>query len=229
MFFDLPNYHQGSLEGVDGQDDNALLDKDSHVQAHPQLHLPHPSTGTDAPCPSSVDKGSPGEQSESLKQGVEGSEEQSVKRPRIGSVLPAREDSFTTLHSHFLSLQLNERLQFLFWLFEGALASCTHECNESVQSAVHTDSREAPEHGHSKGTQGHGAKLLRWSPEDDARLLNMTEERRSWPEIEKCFPERTYSAIRQRQSTLRKKSTLQKQSTLREQRNKAKLRPIVLI
>ncbi|KMU81582.1 hypothetical protein CIHG_05381 [Coccidioides immitis H538.4] len=163
MFFDLLNYHQGSLEGVDSWDDNAQLDKDSHIQAHPQLYLPHPSAGTDAPCPSSVDEGSPGEQSESLKQGVEGSEEQNVKQPQIASVLPAREDSFTTLCSHFLSLQLDERLQFLSWLFEGALTSCTHECNESVQSAVHMDSHQAAkqtQHGHSKRMQGHGAKSL---------------------------------------------------------------------
>ncbi|ODH12611.1 hypothetical protein ACO22_08092 [Paracoccidioides brasiliensis] len=30
------------------------------------------------------------------------------------------------------------------------------------------------------------------------------EERRPWPEIERCFPERTESALRQRASTLRK-------------------------
>ncbi|OJD20150.1 hypothetical protein ACJ73_08518 [Blastomyces percursus] len=140
--------------------------------------------------------------------------------------LPAKIDSFTALRSHLLSLQLNERLQLLSWLFEGALASCTHEFNESVQSAVHTDSREVTEqirHGHSKRRQGYGAKPLQWSPEDDARLLNMTEERCSWPEIKKSFPQRTYSALRQRQSTLRKQSTPQ------EQRNKTRLRPVVLI
>lgn len=49
MFFDLPSYHQDSLEGFDGRDDNAQSDKDSHLSA-----------GTDAPCPSSVDEGSPG-------------------------------------------------------------------------------------------------------------------------------------------------------------------------
>ncbi|KAM5464663.1 hypothetical protein MferCBS49748_005390 [Microsporum ferrugineum] len=189
------------------ENENAQKDRHPHIQACPQLHPSHLSTETDTPCSSGVGEGSSSKQSESLKRGAEGLEEQTTKRPRIASTLPTH--SFITVRSHFLSLQLDERLQFLSWLFEGALASCTPEFNEDVQSAACLDYHGEigpTRHGPSKGKKGHGGKQLwRWSAEDDARLLSMIEDRQSWPEIEKCFPGRTESALRQRQSTLRKR------------------------
>nr|KMM66937.1 hypothetical protein CPAG_03273 [Coccidioides posadasii RMSCC 3488] len=113
-----------------------------------------------------------------------------------------------TVRSHFLSLQLDERLQFLSWLFEGALASCTTEFNEGAKSAACLDDHGEigpTRHGHSKRRKGHGGKLSQWSPEDGARLLSMIEDRQPWPEIARCFLERTESALRQRLFTLRKR------------------------
>ncbi|KKZ62500.1 hypothetical protein EMCG_03095 [[Emmonsia] crescens] len=92
-------------------------------------------------------------------------------------------------------------------MFENALASCTPDSDESMQSAIRSDSREEVEqtrHGNSKRRKGHRDKLWRWSPEDDACLLSMTEDHRPWPEIEGCFLESTESALRQRRSTLRR-------------------------
>ncbi|OJD27051.1 hypothetical protein ACJ73_01557 [Blastomyces percursus] len=153
----------------------------------------------------SVDEGSSSEQSKGFKRGAERLEEQTMKQPQIASVLPTGKGSFTSVRSHFLSLQLDERLQFLSWLFEGALASCTPDFNESVQSVIHSDScREIEPTRHNRKRKGHGDKPWRWSPKDDAQLLGMTEDRRPWIEIERYFPERTESALRQRQSTLRK-------------------------
>ncbi|KJF59957.1 uncharacterized protein CIMG_11012 [Coccidioides immitis RS] len=105
--------------------------------------------------------------------------------------------------------QIVKESQFLSWLFEGALASCTPEFNEGVQSAACLDYQGEigpTQHGPSKGKKGNrGKQLWQWSPEDDAQLLSMIEDRQSWPEIEKCFPGRMESALRQRQSTLRKR------------------------
>ncbi|EGE83195.1 hypothetical protein RJZ56_008199 [Blastomyces dermatitidis] len=81
------------------------------------------------------------------------------------------------------------------------------DSDESMQPAICSDSHEEVEQtriGNSKRRKGHRDKLWRWSPEDDARLLSMTENHRPWPEIEGCFPERTESALRQRQSVLRR-------------------------
>ncbi|KAL4865554.1 hypothetical protein BDV12DRAFT_188135 [Aspergillus spectabilis] len=49
---------------------------------------------------------------------------QAHKWLRVPSTLPSREDSFTDFCSHIVSLPLDERLQFLSWLFEGALPRC---------------------------------------------------------------------------------------------------------
>ncbi|KMU77099.1 hypothetical protein CISG_06137 [Coccidioides immitis RMSCC 3703] len=134
-------------------------------------------------------------------------EEQITKQSQISSTLPTH--SFITVCSHFLSLQLNKHLQFLSWLFEDALASCTPEFNKGVQSAACLDYQGEigpTQHGPSKGKKGNrGKQLWQWSPEDDAQLLSMIEDCQSWPEIEKCFPGRMESALRQRQSTLRKR------------------------
>ncbi|KKZ60151.1 hypothetical protein EMCG_05073 [[Emmonsia] crescens] len=206
MFCSAPDHHQGCMEGFDGWNEHAQKDKHPHIQACPQLHPSHLSTETDAPCSSGAAEGSSSKQSKSLKRGAEGLGERTMKQPRIASTLPTL--SFTTVRSHFLSLQLDDRLQFLSWLFEGALASCTPEFNEGVQSAACFDYHGEigpTRHGHSKRRKGQGGKLRRWSPEDDARLLSMIEDRQSWPEIERCFPGRTEYALRQRQSTLRKR------------------------
>ncbi|EFW16402.1 hypothetical protein D8B26_005740 [Coccidioides posadasii str. Silveira] len=201
-FCRAPDYHQGCMEEFDGWNENAPKDKHPHIQACPQLHPSHLSTETDAPCSSGVGEGSSSKQSRSFKRGAEGLEEQTTKQP----TLPTH--SFITVRSHFLSLQLDERLQFLSWLFEGALASCTTEFNEGAKSAACLDDHGEigpTRHGHSKRRKGHGGKLSQWSPEDDARLLSMIEDRRPWPEIARCFLERTESALRQRLFTLRKR------------------------
>ncbi|OJD22994.1 hypothetical protein ACJ73_05651 [Blastomyces percursus] len=170
MFCGAPDHHQGCMEGFDGWNENAQKDKHPHIQACPQLHPSHLSTETDTPCSSGVGEGSSSKQSESLKRGAEGLEEQTTKQPRIASTLPT--------HSFITS------------------AACLDYHGEIGPTR----------HGPSKGKKGDRCKQLwRWSPEDDARLLSMIEDRQSWPEIERCFPGRTESALRQRQSTLRKR------------------------
>ncbi|KGQ01886.1 hypothetical protein PAAG_11276 [Paracoccidioides lutzii Pb01] len=82
--------------------------------------------------------------------------------------------SSTVLCSQFLSLRLDERLQFLSWLFEGALASCMPD----LAPAIWGD-----ENVRSAGRLG-------------PHKFRKTQQR--------CFPERTESVLRQRVSTLRK-------------------------
>ncbi|ODH50529.1 hypothetical protein GX48_03347 [Paracoccidioides brasiliensis] len=206
MFCDAPYYHQGSEERFSSWNGNAQMEDGLHIQDHQQLYPSQHRTEADVPCSSGVDEDSGGEPFKSLKRGAQELEERAMKRPRLASASLAGEDSFTALRSHFLSLRLDERLQFLSWLFEGALASCTPDSNKSMRPAI-SDSRKEIEqtwHDHSKRRKAHGDKMWRWSPEDDARLLSMTQDRRPWPEIERCFLERTESALRQRQSTLRR-------------------------
>ncbi|KAL6229070.1 hypothetical protein BDW75DRAFT_235477 [Aspergillus navahoensis] len=65
--------------------------------------------------------------SKSSKQKAHQSEGQARKRYQVHSAVPSREGSFTTLQSHFVSLPLNNQLQFLSWLYKGALTHCTSD------------------------------------------------------------------------------------------------------
>ncbi|OJD17935.1 hypothetical protein ACJ73_08759 [Blastomyces percursus] len=213
MSCDTPNHHQGFRERPDGWNRNPHTDDDTHVLDHRQIHPARCGTDVDVPCSySTSDDFLSDEQSRRRKRGRQQPEQPAAKRLRVSSV-SSMEDSSTALRSRFLSLQLDERLQFLSWLFECALASCMPDSapaiwggDESVRpasrSALHKVGKTQRER--SEGRKGHRDRLWRWLPEDDARLLSMMEERRPWSEIERCFPERTESALRQRMSTLRK-------------------------
>ncbi|OJD21880.1 hypothetical protein ACJ73_06780 [Blastomyces percursus] len=209
---DPPNHHQGSGERPDSWNRNSQTDDDTYFLGHRQIHPARCGTDVDVPCSYSTSDDFPSdEQSRRRKRGPQQPEEPAAKRLHVASVSPV-EGSSTALRSHFLSLQLDERLQFLSWLFEGALASCIPDSapaiwgDENVRPAGRSAPRKVGEtrRERGEGRKGHRDKLWRWFPEDDARLLGMMEERRPWPEIETCFPERTESALRQRVSTLRK-------------------------
>ncbi|KAL2366234.1 hypothetical protein RJZ56_000882 [Blastomyces dermatitidis] len=212
MSCDPPNHHHGSGERPDSWNRNFQTDDDTHVLGHRQIHPARCGTDVDVPCSySTSDDFLSGEQSRRPKRGPQQPEEPAAKRLHVASV-SSMEGSSTALRSHFLSLQLDERLQFLSWLFEGALASCMPDSapaiwgDESVRPAGRSAPRKVGEtrRERGEGRKGHRDKLWRWLPEDDARLLGLMEKRRPWPEIETCFPERTESALRQRVSTLRK-------------------------
>lgn len=113
--------------------------------------------------------------SRSLKRKTHQSEGQARKRHRIRFKLPSREDSFTTLQSHFVSLPLNDRLQFLSWLFEGALSHCTSDSSPSTacedgeariadRSSLQPEIEQSP--GVWKGVQGSSRKGMPWSAEE---------------------------------------------------------------
>lgn len=86
--------------------------------------------------------------------GTENSEGQPSKWPRITTVSQPTENSFMTICSHFLSLQTDERLQFLSWLFEGALPRCTSDPECAMSDPPKTcdigggNVRRSPRHYH---------------------------------------------------------------------------------
>ncbi|KGY15788.1 hypothetical protein PABG_11023 [Paracoccidioides brasiliensis Pb03] len=97
-------------------------------------------------------------------------------------------------------------------LFEDALASCMPDSAPAIWgdnnvwpvscSASHKVGETQRERG--EGRKGCRDKLWQWLLKDDTQLMGMMEERRPWLEIERCFPERMESALRQRVSTLQK-------------------------
>nr|KMM71332.1 hypothetical protein CPAG_07639 [Coccidioides posadasii RMSCC 3488] len=105
MLWDTPNSHQIREERLA---DNTLAEGNPHIHDSPPLLPSHPSAKTNAPCSSCVDEGSLSKQVKSLKQEVKELKEQTLKWPCIASASSTREGSCTTLHSHFLSLWLNQ-------------------------------------------------------------------------------------------------------------------------
>ncbi|KMP02875.1 hypothetical protein CIRG_02567 [Coccidioides immitis RMSCC 2394] len=86
--------------------------------ANPKATYPYP-----VPCSYSTNNNFlSNEQSRRRKRGPQ-QPEPPAKQLHVASA-SSMKDSSTALHSHFLLLQLNKHLQFLSWLFEGALASC---------------------------------------------------------------------------------------------------------
>jgi hypothetical protein len=111
--------------------------------------------------------------------------------------MPSSEDSFTALRSHFLSLCLNDRLQFLSWLFEGALPRCNSEslltargdaqatirCSRPLQGVVQDP-------GTSRDARGSSRKCMPWSTEEVDLLLKLRkDEGWPWTHVARLFSE----------------------------------------
>ncbi|KAL2782958.1 hypothetical protein BJX66DRAFT_345378 [Aspergillus keveii] len=147
--------------------------------------------------------------SRSSKRKTHQSEGQVRKRHRVRFKLPSRDDSFTSLQSHFMSLPLNDRLQFLSWLFEGALSHCTAESSSPTaceDGDARVTSRSSPQSEIEqsldvwKGVQGSSRKGMPWSAEEKDLLVKLRkDEGRSWSDVttvfSKQYPGRSQGAI----------------------------------
>ncbi|KAL2801562.1 hypothetical protein BJX63DRAFT_198520 [Aspergillus granulosus] len=132
----------------------------------------------------------------SSKQKTQQSDGRVRKRPRVHSTKPPREDSFTALRSHFESLPPDDRLQFLSWLFEGALQRCISEPSLAArkEGEVQATGRSSYRHkirrnpGARRSIQGTSRKGMPWSTEEKALLLRLRkEEKRPWAEVTRVF------------------------------------------
>ncbi|KAL4861184.1 hypothetical protein BDV12DRAFT_180633 [Aspergillus spectabilis] len=116
-------HSRDSSERASGQNDSPPPTDHPHISDSQQLR---PSSQQDTGPDASYSNGSRGNYHVSgkptgTKRKTQQSDEGARKRYRAPSTLPSKEDSFTALRSHFVSLPLDERLQFLSWLVEGAL------------------------------------------------------------------------------------------------------------
>jgi hypothetical protein len=122
--------------------------------------------------------------------------------------LPPREDPFTALQSHFMSLPLDDRLQFLSWLFEGALSRCMSDtlqmaCEEGEARAtgrLSTRPEMEPSPVVCRRVQGGSRKGMPWSAEEAGLLVKLRkDEGRTWSEVARVFskeyPGRSQGAI----------------------------------
>ncbi|KAJ5267204.1 hypothetical protein N7478_010012 [Penicillium angulare] len=130
--------------------------------------------------------------------------------------------SFSTLRDQFSSLPVEERLQFLSWLFEGALSQCFHLPSdpksasvsksierEEVTTSLADQSSVGDENAHGKPTCS-SRKGLRWSLEEKRLLVQLREEESlPWSEVVarflQRFPGRSEGSIQVYWSTTMKK------------------------
>lgn len=109
--------------------------------------------------------------------------------------------SFSTARAQFSALPVEDRLQFLSWLFEGALSQCLQMPSGTNDASASTcvsgqDEVSTPRSEHTTTSAGMaGAKRacssrkgLKWSAEEDRLLVKLrVEEKLAWPEVTKRF------------------------------------------
>ncbi|RAL07842.1 uncharacterized protein BO97DRAFT_438042 [Aspergillus homomorphus CBS 101889] len=93
--------------------------------------------------------------------------------------------SFPALRTHFLSVSTNERLEFLSWLFDGALPRCLVDLDPKMLKDQ--DQMPACDMDHLSNFHRHcGAsrKGKPWSSEEESLLLKLRRyEKRPWSEV----------------------------------------------
>jgi hypothetical protein len=109
--------------------------------------------------------------------------------------------SFPTLRAQFSAISVEERLQFLSWLFEGALSHCLHppprRAKVPISRSQHAgESAQAGDTGHTPSSR----KGLSWSEEEARLLVKLREEENlAWSEVTERFgqkfPGRTQGSI----------------------------------
>ena len=194
-----PNHHRGSWENAGGQNGDAQTSDHSRIHDHQQLHPFQSNTDLDASYPNGACGAQHiGGQLISSKRKTQQSDRRVHKRLRVPSISPPRGGP-TTLRSHFISAPLDDRLQFLSWLFEGALSHCmsssTPTANEEREVLATSCSRTPHETEQNRRDRRKARGGLRtnmpWSTEEASLLLKLRKgENRSWSEVARLFSER---------------------------------------
>ncbi|KAL4766945.1 hypothetical protein BDW60DRAFT_170704 [Aspergillus nidulans var. acristatus] len=192
-----PNHYRQSSER-DGSENGATQTSDYlHPDACQQVHHIPPDTGPNLPCPNGAEGNNYIRAAKGAKRKAQQSDGRLRKRCRAQSSLPSSEDSFVALRSHFLSLPLNDRLQFLSWLFEGALPRCNSEALPAARGDAQAKIRRSrppqgvvQNPGTSRHARGSSRKGMPWSTEEVNLLLKLRkEEGRPWTQVARLFSE----------------------------------------
>ncbi|CAG8069002.1 unnamed protein product [Penicillium olsonii] len=138
-------------------------------------------------------------------------------RPKKGSG-HRQSISLPTVRAQFSALSIEDRLQFLSWLFEGALTHCSStsssaagassssQCDGITDDCDHTSlNTEVVDAQHASSRKG-----LPWSVEEDHLLIKLRDmQNLAWPEVVKQFsrefPGRSEGSIQVHWSTTLKK------------------------
>jgi hypothetical protein len=166
-----------------------------------RMQPPSPGTGPDQSFPGSHGK-------HQIKRKTRKSDGGIRKPPRVCSTSAPRVDSFAALRSQFTSLPLDDRLQFLSWLFEGALSHCMSDTSQTAceelkaRESRRSSPRPAIDQSRSvcKSVRKSSRKGMPWSTEEVDLLVKLRkDEGRSWSDVtrvlSKQYPGRSQGAI----------------------------------
>ncbi|KAL2793209.1 hypothetical protein BJX66DRAFT_351982 [Aspergillus keveii] len=112
----------------------------------------------------------------------DGSDNSDIQGSLRSTLVPR--DSFAALRSQFTSLPLDDRLQFLSWLFEGALSHCMSDTSqtacEELKARESRRSRPRPEINQSwsvrKSVRTNPRKGMPWSTEEVDLLVRLRKD-----------------------------------------------------
>lgn len=204
VLYGPPDLYRDSGEGAGGQNSDTQPSDHPRINNRQQVNPSEHDTHPDASYPDTA-SGKPhvGRQPKGSKRKMQQADGQFCKRCRLSSALPPRKDSFTTLRSHFASLPFDERLQFLSWLFEGALPRCMSDSSPTAYEDKPTRGagRSNPPHEIEQNRpDGSSRKGMSWSSEEVDLLVKLRkDESRPWSEVTRLFweqyPGRSSGAI----------------------------------
>lgn len=113
---------------------------------------------------------------------------QQSKQVRKSSAIASTKNSGSSLRSHFTSVSVDERLQFLSWLFEGALPRCLSQTDSGAPKRIARPARHLARSADSAEPHGSSRKGMPYSSEERDLLLKLRrDEKRPWAEVIRLF------------------------------------------
>ncbi|KAL4954946.1 hypothetical protein BDW69DRAFT_130917 [Aspergillus filifer] len=209
VFHSPSGYYQDSSKRTSGQNGSPQTSDRPYIHDGQQLRLSQQRTSPDTSHANDARENHLvfGE-TRSPKRKRQQSDRQTRKRSRACSTSPCKDDSFTAIRSHFVSLPLDDRLQFLSWLFEGALQHCMSDlspivCKDGDARATNCSSPQDKTQQRSiirREARKGSRRGMPWSTEEGTLLLKLRkDEKRPWAEVTRLFseeyPGRTQGAI----------------------------------
>ncbi|KAE8155678.1 hypothetical protein BDV40DRAFT_112331 [Aspergillus tamarii] len=195
---DTSVHHPDSNAHPKGQESNPRP-VSPHGQGHMQNSASYENAEADrSSCDTPLVASTCGQQSKLRKRKLQELDGQPPKRVRGPMSGPKEYTSFPAFCTQFLSLSIDERLQFLSWLFEGALQRCVSEYPPTASkqgegpAASRSTISDVMEQGLRGGMNVHGSsrKGMKWSAEESDLLLKLRkDEKRPWAEVTRLFSE----------------------------------------
>lgn len=174
----------------EAQEGNSRLDSLLHSQSHAQVSTDNKPEAHIRASSNPLEVPNSGQQSKTRKRKLQKShgQPQLCKWVRGSSATASKENSFSSLRSHFTSVSVDERLRFLSWLFEGALPRCMSESDLGVSTRIAQPTHYESQPADSTALPETSRKGMPWSSEEKDLLLRLRrDEKRPWSDVVRLF------------------------------------------